>query len=139
MDNRNHFKKILEPLKRQKKAQNRYIKRNKKNSQQEALVDVYTAFIKEEDNSPAQKEHRILASKLVLFLGGAENIKSMDYCTTRLRIEVNDKDKVNEAQIEEIVPGIITKDLAVQIIVGPEVEFVYMSIEKLIKILKENK
>ncbi|WP_410207570.1 N-acetylglucosamine-specific PTS transporter subunit IIBC [Fusobacterium sp.] len=77
--------------------------------------------------------HGELAMALLPLLGGKENLKDVDYCTTRIRLEVADPDKVNEAGIKKLVPGIIKKGSAVQVIVGPEVEFVVTELKKLLK------
>src|SRR5699024_3644396 len=59
-------------------------------------------------------------------LGGPENVDSINYCATRLRVDVNDMDQVDEARIKEArVPGTnITSDHNIQVIVGTEVQFV---------------
>ena len=77
--------------------------------------------------------HGELAKALLPLLGGAENLKDIDYCTTRLRLEVADPEKVSDAGIKKLVPGIIKKGSAVQVIVGPEVEFVVTELKKLVK------
>lgn len=67
------------------------------------------------------------ASKIIAGLGGAENINEIDYCTTRLRTTVRDHAKVNEKLIKSTgVAGLIRpSQTAVQVIVGPQVEFMY--------------
>ena len=59
-------------------------------------------------------------------LGGKENIKSLDYCTTRLRMEVNDLNKIDEKKIKSSGAAGIMKPGGknVQVIVGTEVQFV---------------
>ncbi|MCF2705890.1 PTS transporter subunit EIIC [Arcanobacterium haemolyticum] len=60
-------------------------------------------------------------------LGGPENIDSLDHCTTRLRVTVKDPTKVSESRIKKTgVPGVIRpSQKAVQVIVGPQVQFVF--------------
>ncbi|GFH41107.1 N-acetylglucosamine-specific PTS transporter subunit IIBC [Lactococcus insecticola] len=67
-----------------------------------------------------------LASKLLVGLGGSENLATIDNCTTRLRLTVNDTQKVDVDKIKKTgVPGVrVLDDTNVQIIVGTEVQFV---------------
>ena len=66
-------------------------------------------------------------------LGGPDNLDAINYCATRLRVDVNDIDQVDEDRIKEArVPGTnITGDNHIQVIVGTEVQFVADEIEKL--------
>lgn len=77
--------------------------------------------------------HSELAMKLLPLLGGKDNLKDVDYCTTRIRLEVADPEKIDDAAIKKLVPGLIKKGSAVQVIVGPEVEFVVTELKKLLK------
>lgn len=66
------------------------------------------------------------ASAIIKGLGGAGNIDSVDYCATRLRVRVKESAKVNESALKATgVPGVIHKDRSVQVVVGPQVQFVY--------------
>lgn len=78
-------------------------------------------------------KHAVLATKLLAGLGGAENLATIDNCTTRLRLTVKDKDKVDSVVIKKTgVPGVrILDDKNVQIIVGTEVQFVADELTKL--------
>lgn len=77
--------------------------------------------------------HSELAMRLLPLLGGKDNLKDVDYCTTRIRLEVVDPEKIDDAAIKKLVPGLIKKGSAVQVIVGPEVEFVVTELKKLLK------
>ena len=59
-------------------------------------------------------------------LGGAENIISLTNCATRLRLRVNDMDKVDMDRIKATgVPGThVLDDQNLHVIVGTDVEFV---------------
>ncbi len=67
-------------------------------------------------------------------LGGKDNIKSTDYCITRLRLEVNDETLVNETKIKKAqVAGVIRpSQKAVQVIIGAQVQAVHDEFIKLI-------
>lgn len=77
--------------------------------------------------------HGQLATRLLELLGGRENLKDIDHCTTRLRLEVVDNGKINDSEIKKIVPGLIKKGAAVQVIIGPEVQFVADELKKIAK------
>ncbi|GAA1473492.1 N-acetylglucosamine-specific PTS transporter subunit IIBC [Corynebacterium felinum] len=68
-----------------------------------------------------------VARQIIAGLGGAANISSIDYCATRLRVLVNDYVKVSEKEIKKAgVAGVIRpSQTAVQVVIGPNVQFVY--------------
>lgn len=61
-----------------------------------------------------------IAQQVIDAIGGKENIDSVAHCATRLRIMVNDKEQVNEAEIENIekVKGVFYNSGQYQIIFG---------------------
>ena len=61
----------------------------------------------------------------LLALGGKENIKTFGSCATRLRLEVQDVKRVNETALKALgARGVLTtQDGQVQVVIGPEVEF----------------
>ncbi|SFN23671.1 PTS system beta-glucoside-specific IIA component, Glc family /PTS system beta-glucoside-specific IIB component, Glc family /PTS system beta-glucoside-specific IIC component, Glc family [Izhakiella capsodis] len=72
------------------------------------------------------------ANKILHAVGGAENIRMLTHCATRLRMEFNDRGKVNDLQIGSI-PGVISvveKGGQFQIVIGNEVQQVYRLIHK---------
>lgn len=73
------------------------------------------------------------AETIIAGLGGIENISSFDYCTTRIRATVNDPTKVNDAQIKSSgASGLIKPDAkSIQVVVGPQVQFVYDEMVKM--------
>lgn len=74
-----------------------------------------------------------LADLLLPLLGGKENIVSIDYCTTRLRLEVKDSTIIKENNIKKLVPGVLKPNkTTVQVIVGTQVEFVAEALKNLI-------
>lgn len=68
-------------------------------------------------------------------IGGKENVKSIDNCITRLRLEINDYTKVDEKKIKSAgVAGVIRPSKTnVQVIVGTQVQFVADEFKKLCK------
>lgn len=65
-------------------------------------------------------ENRKIAEQVIEAVGGKENIQSVAHCATRLRIMVNDKEKINQEQIENInkVKGAFFNSGQYQIIFG---------------------
>ncbi|AXE34956.1 N-acetylglucosamine-specific PTS transporter subunit IIBC [Chromobacterium phragmitis] len=59
-------------------------------------------------------------------LGGAANLKSVDACTTRLRLQVASNDKVNEAALKALGSRGLIKPAAgsVQVVLGPEADLI---------------
>jgi N-acetylglucosamine PTS system EIIB component len=63
------------------------------------------------------------ASDIVAGLGGAENIVEVEGCITRLRTEVSDPSKVDQAALKAVgAHGVIVAGSVVQIVVGPEAD-----------------
>ncbi|GMO46384.1 MAG: N-acetylglucosamine-specific PTS transporter subunit IIBC [Termitinemataceae bacterium] len=67
-------------------------------------------------------------------LGGKENVSELDYCATRLRLEVKQQDAVDEKKIKSAgIAGIIRPGkTSVQVIVGTKVQFVADEMKKLL-------
>ena len=67
-------------------------------------------------------------------LGGKTNIKSLDNCITRLRLEINDYTKVDEKKIKSAgVAGIMRPSkTSVQVIIGTKVQFVADEMKKML-------
>ncbi len=67
-------------------------------------------------------------------LGGKSNVKSLDNCITRLRLEINDYTKIDEKKIKSAgVAGVMRPSKsAVQVIVGTKVQFVADEMKKML-------
>ena len=83
----------------------------------------------------ANNDFTAMAEIILEGLGGKENVTSIDHCITRLRLEVKDRLLVNEAKIKSSgAAGVIRPGkTAVQVIIGPKVQFVYDEFKKLCK------
>ncbi|MDO4329406.1 MAG: N-acetylglucosamine-specific PTS transporter subunit IIBC [Lachnospiraceae bacterium] len=75
-----------------------------------------------------------VAATVLAGLGGKENVKSLDNCITRLRLEVKDYTKVDEKKIKSAgVAGVIRPSkTAVQVIIGTKVQFVADEMKKML-------
>ena len=70
----------------------------------------------------SEQQQRII--DYVAALGGKSNLTSVDACTTRLRLIVVDKDKVNDQELKRLgARGVLRPGMnAVQVIIGPEAD-----------------
>ncbi|APE34001.1 PTS sugar transporter [Nocardia mangyaensis] len=73
------------------------------------------------------------AEAIVKGLGGAENIVEIEACITRLRTEVKDGDKVDEAALKAAgAHGVLQAGSVVQVVVGPEADTLAEDIEDIL-------
>lgn len=65
-----------------------------------------------------------MSLELLKLLGGIENIEKMSACKTRIRVEVCDKEKVDQDSIKHIygVRGLVPFGNQIQIVLGEETE-----------------
>ena len=89
----------------------------------------------EENITLANDDFTTMATVILEGLGGSANVKSIDNCITRLRLEINDDNKIDEAKIKSSgAAGIIRPGKGnIQVIIGPKVQFVADEMEKLCK------
>ncbi|MDD3206099.1 MAG: N-acetylglucosamine-specific PTS transporter subunit IIBC [Lachnospiraceae bacterium] len=76
-----------------------------------------------------------VAAAVLAGIGGKENVKSVDNCVTRLRLEIADYTKVDEKAIKAAgAAGVIRPSkTSVQVIIGTQVQFVADEFKKLCK------
>ena len=88
----------------------------------------------EEKLELANDDFTAIAERVLAGLGGKDNIVEVDYCATRLRTEIKDYTLVDEKAIKNAgVAGVIRPSKnAVQVIVGPKVQFVHDELKKLL-------
>lgn len=74
-----------------------------------------------------------VAKKVLEGVGGLDNLTGVDNCTTRLRLEVKDSSLVNEKVVKESGAfGVIKPSkTSVQVVIGPDVEFVSEELKKI--------
>lgn len=89
---------------------------------------------KKVDPAEANK-YALVAQDILKALGGKENVVSASYCTTRLRIEVKNHNRVDEKAVKAAGPVAIIRPgkNSFQIIVGTNVQSVYDELDKLLK------
>ncbi|NUR59590.1 MAG: PTS transporter subunit EIIB [Catenulispora sp.] len=73
------------------------------------------------------------AEQIIAGLGGADNIVELEPCITRLRTEVRDGSKVDEATLKAAgAHGVMKVGNNVQVVVGPEADALADDIEDLL-------
>lgn len=62
-----------------------------------------------------------ISNKIIALVGTKDNIKSIENCMTRIRVDVKDKEECNMEELEklDVVIGVVIDANSVQIIVGP--------------------
>lgn len=82
--------------------------------------------------STTKSKHDEVALVIFEALGGKENIVSVDYCATRLRLEVKNSSIIDDKKIKSVSSGVLKPtSTSVQVIVGTTVEFVATEFKKL--------
>ncbi|MHA6800496.1 glucose PTS transporter subunit EIIB [Bounagaea algeriensis] len=72
------------------------------------------------------------ATAILTALGGGDNVVEIEPCITRLRCEVRDGGKVDEARLKAAgAHGVMLQGTAVQVVVGPEADTIAEDIEDL--------
>lgn len=73
-----------------------------------------------------------LTKKIVEYVGGIENIKTVTHCVTRLRLYLNNKDKADDEKIKNLpyVLGVVYGNQQYQIILGEHLFPVYDALVK---------
>ena len=81
----------------------------------------------------ANDDYTTMAQIILEGLGGKENVTSIDHCITRLRLELKDRLLVDEKKIKSSgASGVIRPGkTAVQVVIGPKVQFVYDEFKKI--------
>ncbi|MEU5877351.1 PTS glucose/sucrose transporter subunit IIB [Spirillospora sp. NPDC047279] len=74
------------------------------------------------------------AEAIIAALGGADNIIEIEPCATRLRTEVNDGGKVDDAALKAAGAfGVMRSGTVVQVVVGPEADTIASDIEDILE------
>jgi PTS system N-acetylglucosamine-specific IIC component len=83
----------------------------------------------------ANDDYTAMAKIILEGVGGRENLASIDHCITRLRLEVKDRLLVDEKKIKSSgASGVIRPGkTAVQVVIGPKVQFVCEAFKKLVE------
>ncbi len=82
----------------------------------------------------SNNNYTAIATGVLAAVGGKENITGADYCATRLRLEVKDSSAVNEKAVKAAgAAGVIRPSkTSCQVVIGPQVQFVYDELKKML-------
>ena len=96
----------------------------------EGAVDEDTAGV---ETDATDDKFMVQAKRIYAAIGGKDNIKVIDNCTTRLRLQLEDTANVNQSAIKAVgTAGINVLDKTnIQIIIGTEVQFVADALKEL--------
>lgn len=85
------------------------------------------------ETAPARQDTR--GQKYLAALGGKDNIKTIDACATRLRVEVAHDDQVNADALKKLGARGVVKGAAgsVQVVIGPEADLISDEIKPYLK------
>jgi N-acetylglucosamine PTS system EIICBA or EIICB component len=76
--------------------------------------------------------HAETAAAVLALIGGKDNVTVVDNCITRLRLNVKDSSLVQKEELKKVAAGVIVPNkTSVQVIIGPEVEFVAEELKKI--------
>ena len=104
--------------------------------------DLKTPGREDDDDMEAEKSvvlannnYTQVASIILEGLGGKENVKSLENCITRLRLEIKDQSAVDEKKIKSAgIAGVIRPGKnSIQVIVGTKVQFVADEMKRMLK------
>ena len=98
-------------------------------------VEYYWSGYAKNTKEKANDNFTKMAEVILEGLGGKDNVKSVDNCITRLRLEVVDESKVDEKKIKSSgASGVVKPGKgSVQVVVGTKVQFVADEFKKLMK------
>lgn len=80
-------------------------------------------------------DYKVMAKNIIEKIGGAENVRNMTHCATRLRLTLHDTAKADDQAVENIdgVINVINKAGQYQLLIGTEVGKLYDEFEPLVK------
>lgn len=75
-----------------------------------------------------------LASEIVQALGGSDNVQSVEGCITRLRLFINDPERIDEARLKSLgASGVIKKGKIVQVVMGTQSDRIAERMKRILK------
>jgi len=95
-------------------------------------ADYRSSKVSKKSNNKVNREERL--SLLVENLGGIDNVAKIAACITRLRLTVNDREKINDDGLMKMgASGIVGKQKNIQIIFGAEADIFKVELMELKK------
>lgn len=89
-------------------------------------------------SAAAAAEEDALSRNIAIGLGGIDNVVNIACCATRLRLTLNDLDKVDEGILKSTgAVGVIKKGEGIQVIYGPQVSVIKSNFEEYVERLRK--
>lgn len=87
------------------------------------------------ESDPNESKNESLARRYIAAIGGSDNLTNIDACITRLRLTVNDSDKVNDQLAKKLgASGVLhLNKQSVQIVVGTQAEAIAEAMKAVVK------
>lgn len=80
------------------------------------------------------KSQDTISALILTGLGGLENLSDLDCCATRLRVTVQDPDKVSDSMLKASgASGVLRKGNGVQVIYGPQVAVIKSALDEFLE------
>lgn len=80
------------------------------------------------------KSQDTISALILTGLGGLENLSDLDCCATRLRVTVQDPDKVSDSMLKASgASGVLRKGNGVQVIYGPQVSVIKSALDEFLE------
>ena len=76
----------------------------------------------------------VLAEDVLEALGGRENVESVEGCITRLRLFVDDPDRIDDARLKQLgAAGVVKRGKVAQVVMGTQSDRIAERINRLLK------
>lgn len=80
------------------------------------------------------KSQDTISALILTGLGGLENLSDLDCCATRLRVTVQDPDKVSDSMLKASgASGVLRKGNGVQVVYGPQVSVIKSALDEFLE------
>ena len=91
--------------------------------------------VAEGDATTAERDSDdVLAENVLGALGGRENVESVEGCITRLRLFVDDPDRVDDARLKQLgAAGVVKRGKVAQVVMGTQSDRIAVRINRLLK------
>ncbi|MBA2618661.1 MAG: PTS transporter subunit EIIB [Rubrobacter sp.] len=74
-----------------------------------------------------------MAENVLAALGGRENVGSVEGCITRLRLAVEDSDRIDEARLKQLgASGVVRRGKVAQVVMGTQSDRIAARINRLL-------
>ncbi len=83
---------------------------------------------------PSRDQDDILAENVLSALGGSSNVESCEGCITRLRLFIDDPEKIDEARLKELgASGVVKRGKVAQVVMGTQSDRIAARINRMLE------